>query len=122
MWCPFTKSSFLVLKTNLSTFNQVFFTLLTLFIRLLNRNRVLTNGLAARGHNLTVISGDLDKNPPNGVHYIHMDGLYSEFYNEVVKSAFLPPQSNVFEANIEFTDYMSFTCKGDRVTKLIANI
>lgn len=49
-----------------------------LLIRLLNRNSAFANGLAARGHNLTVLSADRDKDPPSGVHYIQMEGLYNE--------------------------------------------
>lgn len=78
-----------------------------------NRNSAFVNGLAARSHNITVISPDRDKNPPNGVHYIHMEGLYNEFYDEIVKSAFVPHESNPFEMTIEFFDYyMTSICKG----------
>lgn len=82
---------------------------------MLNRNSVFANELSARGHNLTVISADRDKNPPNGVHYIQMKGLYNEIYDEIVKNAFVPHETNPFEAITEFTDYMSNICKGDRI-------
>lgn len=41
------------------------------------RNSALINALAAQGHNVTVISPDIDKKPPKGVHYIHAEGIYS---------------------------------------------
>lgn len=79
----------------------------------LNRNSVFVNGLAARGHNITVISADRDKNPPKDVHYIQMDGLYNEFYHELVKSAFEQHETNAFQAATDFTDYMLSICKGE---------
>lgn len=44
-----------------------------------SRNRALINGLAAAGHNLTVVSNDLDKNPPPNAHYIYLEKTYEEF-------------------------------------------
>ncbi len=43
---------------------------------------VLTNAIAAHGHNVTVISTDLDPNPPANVTYIHLDGVYEYMYEE----------------------------------------
>lgn len=37
-----------------------------------NRNSALANGLAARGHNVTIISADRNENPLNGIHYIEI--------------------------------------------------
>uniref|UniRef100_A0A336M4N9 CSON008881 protein n=1 Tax=Culicoides sonorensis TaxID=179676 RepID=A0A336M4N9_CULSO len=42
-------------------------------------NRALVNGLAAQGHNLTVVSNDLDKFPPKNAHYIYLEKTYEEF-------------------------------------------
>lgn len=39
-------------------------------------NRALINGLAAQGHNLTVLSADIDKKPPHNVHYYHLEEAY----------------------------------------------
>lgn len=37
-----------------------------------NRNSAFANGLAARGHNVTIISADRNENPLNGIHYIEI--------------------------------------------------
>lgn len=39
----------------------------------------MTTELAAKGHNITVVSGDADTSTVN-VHYIHMDKAYEAFY------------------------------------------
>lgn len=75
---------------------------------------MFTNGLAARGHNVTVLSADRDKNAPNGVHYIHMEGLYGEHYAAIVKDAFVPHESSPFEALDMFSGYMTASCEGDQ--------
>lgn len=41
-------------------------------------NRALINGLAANGHNITVLSADLDEKAPPNVHYLHLDQAYPE--------------------------------------------
>lgn len=41
------------------------------------------NALAAKGHNLTILSVDFDPNPPKNVHYIHMEGTYDYMYKEL---------------------------------------
>lgn len=74
-------------------------------------NTAYVNGLAARGHNVTVISVDRDKNPPNGVHYIRMDGLYNELYDQMVKGAFEQSESSPFESITSFSGYMASVCK-----------
>lgn len=73
---------------------------------------MFANGLAARGHNVTILSADRDKNPPNGVHYIHIEGLYNEMYLRLVKHAFKQSQSNPIESIIEDTHRMPLKCKG----------
>lgn len=40
--------------------------------------------MAARGHNMTVLSPDKDKNPAKNVHYIVMEGLYTEEYEKIL--------------------------------------
>lgn len=39
-------------------------------------NRAIINGLANRGHNVTVASADLDPKPPKNVHYYHLEEAY----------------------------------------------
>lgn len=40
------------------------------------------NALAARGHNVTVLSTDRDERAPTNVTYVHMEGVYDLFYKE----------------------------------------
>lgn len=70
--------------------------------------------MAAHGHNITILTPDIDKKPPKNVHYIYLNGLYNELYEEIVKSFFDQPHpANTFGATIEFTDYMTVTCEGE---------
>lgn len=45
--------------------------------------RHLAEGLAARGHNLTILSPDVDKKVLPNVHYIHLEEIYSHYYKWV---------------------------------------
>ncbi|XP_055315550.1 uncharacterized protein LOC129575667 [Sitodiplosis mosellana] len=45
----------------------------------------IINKLATRGHNITVISPDIDKNPPLRVHYILIEDQYTEEHRGFVK-------------------------------------
>lgn len=73
---------------------------------------MFANGLAARGHNVTVISLDRDENPPNGVHYIQTEGLYDGIYKEFIQSAFVPHESHPLRWNVDVADYVALICKG----------
>lgn len=44
------------------------------------RNGAIANALAARGHNITMITPVIDRNPPVGVHYIHIENLDEVYY------------------------------------------
>lgn len=43
-------------------------------------NKVLIEGLAEKGHNITMVSVDNDKNPPPNVHYIYLEAVYETLY------------------------------------------
>lgn len=43
-------------------------------------NRVLIRGLAAKGHNITMVSVDNDKSPQANIHYIFMEATYYTLY------------------------------------------
>jgi glucuronosyltransferase len=43
-------------------------------------NKALAEGLAQNGHNLTIVSPDVEKTPPPNVHYIHLEQIYSHYY------------------------------------------
>ncbi|KAG5685002.1 hypothetical protein PVAND_014205 [Polypedilum vanderplanki] len=45
-------------------------------------NSALARALAERGHNVTFVSADLDKNPPKNLHYIHLEKQYEIFVEE----------------------------------------
>ncbi|KAG5685003.1 hypothetical protein PVAND_014206 [Polypedilum vanderplanki] len=45
-------------------------------------NSALARALAERGHNVTFVSADLDKNPPKNLHYIHLEKQYEAFVEE----------------------------------------
>lgn len=62
-------------------------------------NSAICNELANRGHNVTVISPDLDKNPPAGVHYIHMENQYNE-----IRDGFLREALGATKENSPFLD------------------
>lgn len=77
------------------------------------RNSALANGLAARGHNVTVISPDIDKNAPKGLHYIHLEGIYSDEYIALAKNLF-KVSSTMYPLlePINYNNYWYDSCKG----------
>lgn len=78
-------------------------------------NSAIVNALAARGHNVTYVSPDLDKNPPKNVHYIHMAEMYNEAYYEFVEN--LIKDNGTVSPVLQpyfFTEYMLQACKGKK--------
>ncbi|XP_055607871.1 UDP-glucosyltransferase 2-like [Uranotaenia lowii] len=45
-------------------------------------HRSLIYGLAAKGHNVTALSVDVEKNPPPNVHFIHVEGVYEMLHED----------------------------------------
>ena len=43
-------------------------------------NKALVEGLAARGHNITFVSPDVDKKPAPNVNFVHLEEVYSHYY------------------------------------------
>uniref|UniRef100_T1DNT0 Putative glucosyl/glucuronosyl transferase n=1 Tax=Anopheles aquasalis TaxID=42839 RepID=T1DNT0_ANOAQ len=43
--------------------------------------RPLINEMGRRGHNVTVLSADIEKRPPANVTYVHLENFYSTMYN-----------------------------------------
>lgn len=78
---------FVIFKLKIVYLNQsmVEYVWVFVFYAFFNRNSAIYNKLAERGHNVTVISPDLDKNPPAGVHYIHMENQYDDQRDELLK-------------------------------------
>lgn len=60
---------------------------------------MLVNALAAKGHNITVLSTNEDPNPPRNVHYILLEGVYDYMYKEqkvdLVSMAYATPIEGV---------------------------
>lgn len=76
------------------------------------RNSALANGLAARGHNVTMISPDRDKHPPKGVHYIYLEDIYKDV-RESAKSLFKASSTmNPLTEPIYFNNIWYMVCKG----------
>lgn len=79
------------------------------------RNSALTNGIAAHGHNVTVLSPDIDKNAPKGVHYINIEGLYSEDYYKIIAGMIsFRLHLNPLTAPKEFNDFFYQICSGKK--------
>lgn len=78
-------------------------------------NSAIVNALAARGHNITYMSPDLDKNPPKNVHYLHMDEMYNEAYYAFVESLLKEDvKVSPLMQPIFFTEYTLQTCNGEK--------
>jgi len=39
------------------------------------------NAVASKGHNMTILSPDIEKNQPSNIHYIHLENVYAHMYN-----------------------------------------
>lgn len=83
------------------------------------RNFALANGLAARGHNVTVISPDVAKNPPKGVHHIYLEGIYNDEWRAWQKHLFTYTDGlNPLTEPINYDNDWLGSCKGLRSIQL----
>lgn len=84
----------------------------------INRNLAITNGLAARGHNVTALSVDVEKK--SSVHYIHIEGLYNENYHAIVQAMVdFRKNMNPWTASAEFNSFFTGCCQGMSVIHYI---
>lgn len=77
-------------------------------------NGVLINGLAAKGHNVTILSADLEPNT-NNTHYIHLDNLYPTYFDAESKDSvdYSEMSDSGLLAGIEdFYNFGILGCKG----------
>ena len=72
------------------------------------------DGLARAGHNLTILSADVEKNQPNNVHYVHLEEIYPTLYSgpdsiDLMEMA----NENVFKSVVSFyRDFVVHECAG----------
>ncbi|CRK98901.1 CLUMA_CG012143, isoform A [Clunio marinus] len=76
-------------------------------------NKALVYGLAAQGHNLTFLSPDIEKKVPKNVHFIHLEEVYSHYYNGSDHIDLLEmSKESKFKSVISFYDFGAFMCEG----------
>ncbi|XP_001848192.2 UDP-glucosyltransferase 2 [Culex quinquefasciatus] len=76
-------------------------------------HRSLMYGLAAKGHNVTALSVDVEANPPPNVHFIKIEGVYEAFYEEHsdVTDFFAMGELSPFSMLSMFNEYMVTGCE-----------
>uniref|UniRef100_A0A182PSE1 UDP-glycosyltransferases domain-containing protein n=1 Tax=Anopheles epiroticus TaxID=199890 RepID=A0A182PSE1_9DIPT len=76
-------------------------------------NRVLVDALAARGHNITVVSPDIERKPKPNVTYIHLEKTYDTIHEGSTAIDFYEMgQSGILESMKIFYDYAISMCIG----------
>ncbi|XP_058834814.1 UDP-glucosyltransferase 2-like [Topomyia yanbarensis] len=79
-----------------------------------NWNRAIVDTLAAKGHNLTIVSADVERNTPDNVHYIELEETYPELYSgphniDLMEMA----NENLFTSIVSFyNDFVITECRG----------
>ncbi|XP_052895913.1 uncharacterized protein LOC128303099 [Anopheles moucheti] len=76
-------------------------------------NRVLVDALAAQGHNLTVVSPDIELKPKPNVTYIHLEKTYDAIHEGATAIDFYEMgQAGILESMKIFYDYAISMCIG----------
>uniref|UniRef100_A0A182K8V2 UDP-glycosyltransferases domain-containing protein n=1 Tax=Anopheles christyi TaxID=43041 RepID=A0A182K8V2_9DIPT len=76
-------------------------------------NRVLVDALAARGHNLTVVSPDIERKPKANVTYIHLEKTYDTIHEGATAIDFYEmAQAGIVESMKIFYEYAISMCIG----------
>lgn len=76
----------------------------------------IANKLAEKGHNVTIISANVDHAPPDNVTYIHLENTYNVLHgndnnrNNIIQRS----RENPFEATISFYKFATVGCIGMR--------
>uniref|UniRef100_A0A182IRD8 UDP-glycosyltransferases domain-containing protein n=1 Tax=Anopheles atroparvus TaxID=41427 RepID=A0A182IRD8_ANOAO len=82
-------------------------------------NRAIMDALAREGHNLTILSADVEKNQPSNVHYVHLEEIYPTLYTgpeslDLMEMA----NENLFSSVISFyRDFVVNECGGTLKSK-----
>ncbi|XP_055535827.1 UDP-glucosyltransferase 2-like [Wyeomyia smithii] len=77
-------------------------------------NRAIVDALAVKGHNITVLSADIEKDAPANVHYVELEQTYPELYSgphniDLMEMA----RENIFNAIVSFyRDFVILECSG----------
>lgn len=77
-----------------------------------NRHVVLVNALADRGHNVTVLSTNVDQDAPTNVTYIEMEGVYDVLYKEHKVDLIAMHKETAFESVLTLYGWTQLACIG----------
>ncbi|XP_049297584.1 UDP-glucosyltransferase 2-like [Anopheles funestus] len=82
-------------------------------------NRAIMDGLARQGHNLTILSADVETNQPPNVHYVHLEEIYPTLYTGPDSIDLLEmANENLFKSVISFyRDFVVHECAGTLKSK-----
>lgn len=76
-------------------------------------NRVLIQGLAEKGYNITMVSVDNDKNPKPNIHYIYLEKVYETIYTGDESSVLLDmADQRAIEALYGVYEWCDASCDG----------
>lgn len=79
----------------------------------------MSYALAAKGYNVTSLSADVDSEPTQNLHYLHLDRVYDHIYNSSDKLSdfFAIGQGSSFRQLQLFLDSAILTCEGSVISK-----
>ncbi|XP_053674712.1 UDP-glucosyltransferase 2-like [Anopheles nili] len=82
-------------------------------------NRAIMEGLARNGHNLTILSADVETNQPSNIHYVHLEEIYPTLYNGPDSIDLLEmANENPFKSVVSFyRDFVVHECAGTLKSK-----
>ncbi|XP_058065091.1 uncharacterized protein LOC131214777, partial [Anopheles bellator] len=82
-------------------------------------NRSIMDALARAGHNLTILSADVERNQPNNVHYVQLEEIYPTLYSGPESLDLLEmANENPFKSIVSFyRDFVVLECAGTLKSK-----
>jgi glucuronosyltransferase len=78
----------------------------------INRTSALVNGLAEKGHNVTVLTTNTDPKPPKNVHYINLEKVADYMYNDAETDLIAMAYFTQIDAVDMVYTYAIGTCQG----------